>query len=253
YHFDPIRQSEIVTLTAQTKSFVAMFLNEPHSHPRYYGELLKAYETRLFVGDHKPELYFASGLAYLTTHKLFNRGVLPKRMRNYLYHMLMLLRIQLMGMSMPRFNSHNASDYAIKLIDKLSDEDECKAKSETSAELIQSTLAGFDGATGRNPPSRIRAFTELLLNEISAGKDAQEEEPEPPLVIGKRETGTLRWFNELKGFGFIQRDQGGEIFVHHSGLKRVPWKYWQQGSRFSYEIVQGKKSPAARVLEVITG
>lgn len=47
YFFDPVSPANIVTLTAQTKSFVAMFLNEPQSNHRYYGEILKAYEHRL--------------------------------------------------------------------------------------------------------------------------------------------------------------------------------------------------------------
>ena len=70
YLMDKINPSNIVTLTAQIKSFVAMFLNEPHSHPRYYGELLKSYEERLFVDDHEPTPYYASGVALIVIERL---------------------------------------------------------------------------------------------------------------------------------------------------------------------------------------
>ena len=71
---DKIDPNNIVSLTAQIKSFVAMFLNEPHSHPRYYGELLKSYEDRLFLDDHKPAPYYASGVALLAIERQLVSG-----------------------------------------------------------------------------------------------------------------------------------------------------------------------------------
>ena len=62
YGLDNIRPSNIVTLTTQITSFIGMFLEEPHSHPRYYGELLKSYQGRIFASNHRPEPYYASGL-----------------------------------------------------------------------------------------------------------------------------------------------------------------------------------------------
>ncbi|MBK1736161.1 hypothetical protein CKO15_12940 [Halorhodospira abdelmalekii] len=252
YHFDPIPQSNIVTLTAQTKSFLAMFLNEPHSHPRYYGELLKAYEARIFVGDHNPAIYFASGLSYVTVHRLFNQGALDKSMRGYIYHILMLLRIQLMGLAMPRFNSSRASKYALELSNKLSDETLCRAECETAIRLIESVLHSFKVPQGRNPPPRLKAFTEALIESVRVSSDDAENEKEPDLEVGSTETGVLRWFDELKGYGFIRRDVGGDIFVHATGLKEVPWKYWQAGSRFKFQIVEGPKGLQALVTEVLS-
>ena len=69
YAMDNISPRNIVTLTGQIKSFVGMFLNELHSHPRYYGELLRAYGGRIFASDHKPEPYYTSGVALLTVNR----------------------------------------------------------------------------------------------------------------------------------------------------------------------------------------
>jgi cold shock CspA family protein len=253
YYFDPIPSSSIVTLTAQTKSFVAMFLNEPHSHPRYYGELLKAYEARIFVGDHNPAIYFASGLAYITVHRFFNQGGLPKAMRAYIYHILMLLRIQLMGLATPRFNSNKMNKYALDLSEKLGDESLCHAECEKAISQIRLVLKGFKESSGGNPPSRLKAFTESLIEATKSSSDDTDLEEGPSLTVGSTETGTLRWFDELKGYGFIQRDVGGDVFVHATGLKEAPWKYWQAGSRFRFKITEGRKGVMAVVTEVLGG
>jgi len=122
YAFDRIKPSNIVTLTAQTKSFVAMFLNEPHSHPRYYGELLNAYEHRLFVHDHKPAAYYASGCALLTVERLFNTGKLERALRKFKYHILMLIRMQMAGCDIPPLNSSKISIYSKRIVEGIRDE-----------------------------------------------------------------------------------------------------------------------------------
>jgi len=57
-----IKKSSIISLATQISSFVGMFLNEPHSTRRYFGELLRAYRNRLFNDDHLPISYYSSGL-----------------------------------------------------------------------------------------------------------------------------------------------------------------------------------------------
>ena len=57
--------------------------------------------------------------------------------------------------------------------------------------------------------------------------------------------GTVKWFNEKKGFGFIQQDGGGDVFVHYSAIQESGFKNLQEGQRVSFDVVQGKKGPAA--------
>ena len=57
--------------------------------------------------------------------------------------------------------------------------------------------------------------------------------------------GNVKWFNDKKGFGFIQEDGGKDIFVHHSAIQGAGFKSLAEGDRVSFDVVQGAKGPAA--------
>ncbi|MDR3573951.1 MAG: cold-shock protein [Anaerolineaceae bacterium] len=62
----------------------------------------------------------------------------------------------------------------------------------------------------------------------------------------ERETGTVKWFNTSKGYGFIQRDSGGDIFVHYSAIGGSDFKTLEEGQRVEFSVVQGEKGPQAQ-------
>ncbi len=57
--------------------------------------------------------------------------------------------------------------------------------------------------------------------------------------------GTVKWFNDSKGFGFITQDGGGDIFVHHSAIQGSGFKSLSEGDRVEFDVVKGQKGPAA--------
>lgn len=57
--------------------------------------------------------------------------------------------------------------------------------------------------------------------------------------------GTVKWFNESKGFGFLAQDNGNDVFVHYSAIQKQGFKTLQEGERVKFEIVDGPKGPAA--------
>lgn len=62
----------------------------------------------------------------------------------------------------------------------------------------------------------------------------------------KRQTGTVKWFQNDKGYGFIANDEGGkDIFVHHSAIQMRGYKTLNEGDKVSFEVVKGSKGPQA--------
>ncbi|MBI5846093.1 MAG: cold-shock protein [Deltaproteobacteria bacterium] len=69
--------------------------------------------------------------------------------------------------------------------------------------------------------------------------------------MADRETGTVKWFNEKKGFGFIQRDQGGDIFAHYSAIQSSGFKTLAEGQKVEFKVVNNAKGPAAEGIVVV--
>ena len=68
----------------------------------------------------------------------------------------------------------------------------------------------------------------------------------------KRETGTVKWFNRDKGYGFIARDSGGDVFVHYSEISGGGYRTLEEGSRVRFTVEQGKKGLQAKDVTILS-
>lgn len=69
--------------------------------------------------------------------------------------------------------------------------------------------------------------------------------------MAERETGTVKWFNSSKGYGFVTRDQGGDIFVHFSSIQGDGYRTLEEGQKVEFVVTEGDKGPQAHEVVVV--
>lgn len=69
--------------------------------------------------------------------------------------------------------------------------------------------------------------------------------------MSEKVTGTVKWFNSTKGFGFIQRKDGDDVFVHFQAIVSDGYRTLQEGQKVEFTVVQGQKGPQAQEVKVI--
>lgn len=70
--------------------------------------------------------------------------------------------------------------------------------------------------------------------------------------MGKeKEVGTVKWFNQTKGYGFIGREKAPDVFVHFTGITGEGYRNLKEGDRVEFEVIQGPKGPQAAEVTVI--
>lgn len=72
-------------------------------------------------------------------------------------------------------------------------------------------------------------------------------------IMEMREEGTVKWFNAEKGFGFILRDSGEDIFVHYSAIRGDGFRTLEEGQRVEYEVIEGQKGLQAQNVDALEG
>ncbi len=69
--------------------------------------------------------------------------------------------------------------------------------------------------------------------------------------MAETETGTVKWFNAEKGYGFIARESGDDVFVHHSELRMSGYRTLEEGQKVQFKVVQGQKGPQAQDVDLV--
>ena len=69
--------------------------------------------------------------------------------------------------------------------------------------------------------------------------------------MAEREKGTVKWFNASKGYGFITREVGGDVFVHYSSIRGEGYRTLEEGQQVEFLIVEGEKGPQAQDVDIV--
>ena len=245
-HLD-VSRSRIITLATQINCFIAMFLNEPQSTHRYYGELLSSYgRGRLFSNSHSPYPYYLSGAALATLERQFATGKHPRKWRPLKYQLLMVYRLQTEPHPVPLLNKKAIEDYCNEMLQALRDESLSEAAFTRAGELVESVRDSL--SPWREPPERTRAFTSELIERSTRDHGVGE------VATTSRATGTVKWFSDTRGYGFIDGDSGTQYFVHFSVITGSGYRSLSEGQRVTFiiEPAQGTDSnPRAIDVDVL--
>jgi cold shock CspA family protein len=233
-----IRRERIITLATQVKCFVAMFLNEPQSTHRYYGELLSSYRSRVFSEAHSPIAYYVSGLALAALERLFADGTLPRAWRPRKYQLLMVFRLQNEAEELPPLNSKAIQKYCETFIEQLKDRIGTASRMRRAGELVAKVRDRIKD--WREPPERTKAFTTALIDEVGAKAAG---------AASAKSAGAVKWFSDVLGYGFINPDDGGELFVHYSGILGLGYRTLSDGERVKFASIETPRGPQAVEVE----
>jgi CspA family cold shock protein len=95
----------------------------------------------------------------------------------------------------------------------------------------------------RDQPERSKVFTAALIDAAATRNRAP--------AASQRVTGTVKDFNEIKGYGFITADDGGDVFVHYTAIVGTGYRYLMKGERVQFAIAPSPKGPVATGVELM--
>lgn len=246
----PIKESQIISITSQTKCFLGMFLNEPHSTHRYYGELLKSYEDKLFLDSHNPYPYYISGYALNLLERLFFQKQLPHQYKPFRFHLLMAFRIMTEISELPPLNSKQIDKYCTNMKAILDDVNKSLAVFKRICHLIDLLLPKL-GYDVEEAPRRKSFTSDLSLLASKENRVFTSKVSSAATVTMER--GVVEWFSDIKGYGFIIGQQGESLFVHYSDIRSDDYSYKSllSGQNVEYVVSKNEKGLIAKNVTVI--
>jgi CspA family cold shock protein len=111
-------------------------------------------------------------------------------------------------------------------------------------------ISAPSGRTPAGPLCRDEDFLEVFFSFLNCrftgtSRLHEREKKRKKKGVFCMSQGTVKWFNEKKGYGFIEKDGGGDIFVHYSAIQAGGFRTLREGQRVAFDVSEGDKGPAA--------
>ncbi len=167
-----LKRRNIITLPIQLQSYMSMFMGEPHSTHRYYGELLRNNKDRVFQADHKLIAYYTAARTLHSVERAMSAGVIDvKKWKLYRYHILLIVQTimrERKGIKkLPFPNSREMERLCNYILAVVENKRYFEAVLHASADILQKTLNEYRGYYRRGSgPNRTKEFTQAMLANV---------------------------------------------------------------------------------------
>ena len=217
YSHRPVREANIITLAAQVKSFVALFLDAPHCGARNVESLLRG-EYGLFDSNDKndrTEPYYASGVALVVLERWIAEQIDRELLNRFRYHLLMLAKrlFEDPPAHARQFNNDGTAKWSLRIAKAARDEQEGPSTWQRAADQLKKALANYAD---------------------QAEAHAKEDFTEHLLGVGRK--GTILWFNEGSGYGRIKTRDRRELLVNYREITAVPQSMRKEGTAVTFNF-----------------
>jgi len=224
-----IERKNVITLSNQISSFIAMFLDEPHSSSqRYYGELLKLYKSKMFDESHNLHPYFISGFCLQKLEQFFQESIINKKYCRFKYHIMMMFKYKCNKNKFPQLNSKEAVKICDRMLEIILEDTKFLQIVNLCIDDLQKKIGEWTGPVRNCHQTSL--FTEFLLMGI-------QKTTYP--------SGKISYYNASRGYGFISTSELNDIFFHISEYRKTIKDEPSIGDSINFDIVDGDNGKKA--------
>jgi cold shock CspA family protein len=247
YEFQPsIKKYQVISLSIQVNCFLAMFLNGPHSTHRYYGNILSQNRSQIFNESHSLFPYYVSAYVLQSLENLFSKRQIPNKYKEFKYHLLLIYRLQNEKNVPPPLNSKKIDNYCKQLLDTMQDKDKVEKSFKEACNVLDQALKKSEFTSYDS--SRRKVFTDSL-EDIS--KQCSQTPCKKSIASTERNNGVVDWFSDVRGYGFINTNDGNSFFVHFRDIQGEGYKTLHQGDSVSFIGIASEKGLQAQDVKLI--
>lgn len=223
YDSSEINKNKIISFPFQTSAYVAVFLGEPHSTHRYYGELLKAYSKRIYKDEDILEQYCMASMYVYAVDSYLKHNEQYSVYKKYKYHIALILRHFANRDPLPDNASKAMKKYCELLYKKISDECWVKDSIQKACSMIDTVIKEGHLSKGGNDIARTKEFTNKILERIGLDSSSVSNVSKLPDLKKnvKVKCKVINWNNSFAYVELVDYKEMGSIYIGNISEKYI--------------------------------